>query len=204
MTFYSLGWISNILCLKLKLQYFGHLIWRTGLLEKTLMLGKIDGRRRRAWQRMRWLDGITDSMDMSLSKLRELVMDREAGLLQSVGSQRLGHNWVTVSTPYIDMNQPWVRMCSPILKPPPTSLPTPSLWVFPEHQLWVPCFMHRACTGHLFYTWSYTCFNAVLSNHPTLAFSHIVQNLFFTSVSLLLPCIQDHRYRLSKFNIYMW
>ena len=78
--------------LKLKLQYFGHLMWRGGTFEKTLMLGKIEGRRRRRRQRMRRLDGITDTKDMGLSGLQEMVVDREAQCTWFMGSQRVGHH----------------------------------------------------------------------------------------------------------------
>ena len=81
--------------LKLKLQYFGYLIWRTDSFEKTPMLGKIEGRRRRGQQRMRWLDGITNSMHMSLSNSRSWWWTGRPGVLQSMGSQWVRHNWVT-------------------------------------------------------------------------------------------------------------
>ena len=118
------------LMLKLKLQYFGHLLWRTDSFKKTLMLGKIEGGRRRGQQRMRWLDSITDSMDLSLSKLfRSGWWTGRPGVLQSMGSQRVGHDWAT------ELNSTFPASCLGSALPP--GGPGSFAWgmVFTDHSL---------------------------------------------------------------------
>ena len=104
----SLEYSLEGLMLKLKLQYFGHLMRRTDWLEKALMLGKIEGRSRRGRQRMRWLDGTTDLMGMSVSKLQDWSWTGKPGVLQSMGSQRVRHNWTTELTKSLAQSLRWI------------------------------------------------------------------------------------------------
>ena len=131
----------------LKFQYFGHLMRRANPLEKTQMLGKIEGRIRRGWQRMRWLDGITDSLDMSLNKLWELVMDRKPGVLQSMGSERIGAtelNWsilLKISICYIHTGCQWHPKQSQYLFNPLSSMLLGTKWI--QCSLWLTVFPHH-------------------------------------------------------------